>query len=96
MWKKILLAGVVGLAAVVAVLAIVVALQPADFRVVRATVIDAEPAAVFEHVNDFHNWEAWSPWAKLDPEAKYSFDGPTSGRAPSTAGRETTKSAKGA
>jgi hypothetical protein len=30
-------------------------------------------------VNDFHNWEAWSPWAKLDPAAKNSFEGPSAG-----------------
>ena len=30
-------------------------------------------------MNDFHNWEAWSPWAKMDPDAKSTFDGPTSG-----------------
>jgi polyketide cyclase/dehydrase/lipid transport protein len=30
-------------------------------------------------VNDFHNWEAWSPWAKLDPAAKATFEGPSAG-----------------
>jgi Polyketide cyclase / dehydrase and lipid transport len=30
-------------------------------------------------VNDFHNWEAWSPWAKLDPAAKATFEGPSTG-----------------
>ena len=40
----------------------------------------ATPAAVFAQVNDFHKWEAWSPWAKMDPEREEStFDGPTSG-----------------
>ena len=39
----------------------------------------ASPAAVFEQVNDFHKWEAWSPWAKMDPNAKNTFEGPTSG-----------------
>jgi hypothetical protein len=34
---------------------------------------------VFAQVNDFHKWEAWSPWAKLDPDAKNSFEGPSSG-----------------
>jgi len=27
-------------------------------------------------VNDFHQWDAWSPWAKLDPDAKITFEGP--------------------
>jgi hypothetical protein len=39
----------------------------------------APPAVPFAQVNDFHNWQEWSPWAKLDPNAKNSFEGPTSG-----------------
>ena len=30
-------------------------------------------------MNDFHKWEAWSPWAKLDPNSKVSFEGPQAG-----------------
>ena len=75
MLKKILL----GLAAIIVIFLIVVALQPADFRITRSAVIGAPPAAVFEQINDFHKWDAWSPWAKLDPNAKNSFDGPASG-----------------
>jgi len=30
-------------------------------------------------VNSLQKWEAWSPWAKLDPNAKVTFEGPTSG-----------------
>jgi hypothetical protein len=60
----------IGLVAVVAVVAGVVALQPSDFRVVRSAAIPAPAAVVFSQVNDFHKWEAWSPWAKMDPAAK--------------------------
>ena len=55
------------------VLTIIVAIQPSDFRVVRTGTISAPPAAVFEHVNDLHKWDAWSPWAKLDPEREEQF-----------------------
>jgi len=58
---------------------IVVALQPSDFRITRSAKMKASPAAVFEQVNSFQNWDAWSPWAKLDPNAKAEFSGPTSG-----------------
>jgi uncharacterized protein YndB with AHSA1/START domain len=58
---------------------IVAAMQPSDFRVTRTATISAPASAVFSHVNDLQKWEAWSPWAKLDPEAKNSFEGPTSG-----------------
>jgi hypothetical protein len=76
MLKKILIA----LAAIVAIFVIVVALQPADFRVERTTTIAAPQADVFAKVNDFHKWDAWSPWAKLDPDAKITFEGPDSGQ----------------
>src|SRR5205085_3578132 len=67
------------LLAIVAIFSLVVALQPAEFRVVRSATMSAPPSAVFAQINDFHNWEAWSPWAKLDPTAKNSFEGPESG-----------------
>ena len=69
----------IGLVVVVAVFAGVVALQPSDFRVVRSATISAPPAAVFSQVNDFHKWEAWSPWAKKDPAARNTFEGAPSG-----------------
>ena len=75
MSKKLLLA----LAALMAVFAAVVAMQPAEFRVERATTIAAPQHSVFAHVNDFHAWQAWSPWAKLDPAAKATFAGPREG-----------------
>jgi hypothetical protein len=35
---------------------------------------------VFEMVNTLRNWEAWSPWAKRDPNMKQTYSGPASGR----------------
>jgi uncharacterized protein YndB with AHSA1/START domain/uncharacterized membrane protein YphA (DoxX/SURF4 family) len=67
------------LVAIVVVLAIGVALQPSTFRVTRSATIAAPPSQVFDQVNDLHNWQAWSPWAKLDPAAKNTFDGPSAG-----------------
>jgi len=76
MLKKILL----GLVAIVAVFAVVVALQPSDYRIARSATVAAPPADVFAQVNDFHKWEAWSPWAKLDPAAKATYEGPPAGQ----------------
>jgi hypothetical protein len=53
--------------------------QPNGFRVVRSQEMSASPEVVFAHVNDLHKWEAWSPWAKLDPNSKSAFSGPDSG-----------------
>ena len=59
---------------------VVVALQPSDFRVERSATVATPQADVFAQVNDLRKWDAWSPWAKLDPEAKISFEGPESGQ----------------
>lgn len=75
-WLKKLLVVVL---AIVVVFVVVVAMQPDDFRIVRSTTIAAPPAAVFAQVNDFQKWEAWSPWAKLDPNVKNTFEGPAAG-----------------
>jgi uncharacterized protein YndB with AHSA1/START domain len=68
-----------GLAAVVAVFIVLVVMQPSDFRVARSTTIAAPPSAVFAQVNDFHKWEAWNPWAKIDPAMRQTYEGPASG-----------------
>ncbi len=52
---------------------------PDDYLVERSTVIAAQPSAVFAQVNTLRNWDHWSPWAKLDPKAKNTFEGPESG-----------------
>jgi len=65
--------------AVVALFIIIVAMRPEDFRYTRAARIAAPPEVVFANVDDFHKWEAWSPWAKMDPNCKNSFSGPESG-----------------
>lgn len=82
MGKKILrILVIVGVVLVVAVgvFAVVVAMQPADYKVVRSTTISAPPEVVFDQVNDFHKWETWSPWEDLDPAMKRTHDGPPSG-----------------
>lgn len=57
----------------------IVALQPAEFHVERSITIKAPAAEVFPHVNDLHRWEGWSPWLKIDPNAKGSYDGSQAG-----------------
>ena len=58
---------------------VVIAGQPGEFKLSRSAKIAAPPEKVFPHVNDFHNWEAWSPWAKMDPACKNTFAGASSG-----------------
>ena len=68
-----------GLVLVIVVFVIVVSLRPSQFRVTRSATLAAPPEAVFPQVNNLHNWESWSPWAKLDPAAKNSYSGPPEG-----------------
>jgi hypothetical protein len=46
---------------------------------VRSATIAAPATAVFAQVNDFHNWQEWSPWAKIDPAAKNTYSGAARG-----------------
>jgi uncharacterized protein YndB with AHSA1/START domain len=75
MLMKILIA----LAVIVVVLVIVVATRPSEFRVARTATIAAPAPAVFAQVNDFHKWEAWNPWGKLDPAMKQTYEGAPAG-----------------
>ena len=75
MLTKILIA----IAAVLVVLIIVIALQPSTFRIARSATISAPPSAVFEQVNELRKWEAWSPFVKMDPSMKLTYEGPQAG-----------------
>lgn len=61
--------------ALVLLISILVAFKPQEFRVSRSIEIDSAPASVFAVVNDLKRWQAWSPWAKLDPNAKETYEG---------------------
>lgn len=49
--------------------------KPDQFRVERSREIAAAPDAVWTHVADFAKWQAWSPWAKLDPNQTTTVTG---------------------
>jgi Polyketide cyclase / dehydrase and lipid transport len=76
MLKRILLA----IGVLIVGLCALIASRPPQFAVERSAVFAAaSPEAVFAQVNDFHKWEAWSPWEKLDPDMKRTFGGPETG-----------------
>jgi hypothetical protein len=56
-----------------AVLVVIVAMQPSEFRVARSATMSAPALAVFAQVNDFRKWEAWNPWGKIDPAMKQTY-----------------------
>jgi uncharacterized protein YndB with AHSA1/START domain len=69
----------IAIAVAIAALVLFIASRPGKFRISRSATISAPPDVVFARVNDFRNWQAWSPWARLDPDAKNTFEGITSG-----------------
>lgn len=80
MLKKI----VIGLLALI-VMAVVgfcaaAAMQPDEVKITRSASVSAPPEKVFEQVNDFNKWGAWSPWEKLDPAMKKEISGSPSGK----------------
>lgn len=78
-WKKI----GIGAAAFIVLLLIVIVTRPDTYHVERSATISAAPEVVYAQVADFRKWEPWSPWAKLDPKMKTTFEG-TAGTVGST------------
>ena len=72
---------IIGVVLAVAVLAILVfaATKPSSFQVQRRQAIAAAPDTIFPLINDFHHWEAWSPWGKLDPAQVITYAGAEQG-----------------
>ena len=70
---------VVALIVICLLLAGVGMLLPRQAHVERSIVIDAPRATVFALVGGFKQFNKWSPWAALDPNAKYTYEGPEFG-----------------
>ncbi len=73
---------IIGVAFVVVVAAVLLfaATRPDTFRVQRATSIKAPPEKIAAVLGDFHGWQTWSPWEKLDPAMKRSYSGAAKGK----------------
>jgi uncharacterized protein YndB with AHSA1/START domain len=69
-----------GAVALVAVFLIVAATRPDTFRVERSTTIAAPPEKVHALINDFGQWQSWSPYEKKDPAMKRIRNGPVAGQ----------------
>jgi len=83
--KKAILAVLVILVVAVAGLCALIATRPNEYKVTRSATMTASPDAVFAQINDFHKWDGWSPWARIDPAMKVTYSGPTAGKGASYA-----------
>ena len=59
--------------------AIYIAVQPNEFSVTRVRTIKAPASIIYNNVNDFKNWEAWSSWVEKDPNTVITLPENTSG-----------------
>jgi hypothetical protein len=69
----------IAIAAVLVGLAALVAVQPASFVVQRSTVVEAPAEVVYAHIENLRAMDAWSPWARMDPQMKIRYEGPAAG-----------------
>ena len=75
MWLKVAVVVLV----IFALFAAVVATRPDTYRVERSAIVAAPPEVVFKYVNDFHRWDQWSPFDKMDPEMRKTYEGAPAG-----------------
>jgi uncharacterized protein YndB with AHSA1/START domain len=68
------------IAVLIAAVLVFAATKPDNFRVQRAASIKAPPEKIFAVLSDFHAWQAWSPWERMDPSMKRSFSGAEKGK----------------
>lgn len=48
---------------------------PSQVHVERSLLISAPPTEIFPLVSDFNQWDTWSPWADMDPNAEMTISG---------------------
>jgi uncharacterized protein YndB with AHSA1/START domain len=65
---------------VIAVFLLAVVSKPDKFRYERSARIKAPPEKVYALIQDFHQWNQWSPWEGIDPDLKRTFSGAEKGK----------------
>jgi hypothetical protein len=65
------------------------------YRIARSTIVAAPPERIAPHIQDFHAWEKWSPYEKLDPQMKKTFSGAERGAGASYAWEGNSKAGAG-
>ena len=64
----------------IAVVLILAAMKPDQFRVSRTAAIKASPEKIFPLINDFKAWTAWSPYETKDPAMQRTYGASTAGQ----------------
>lgn len=73
---------IIAAASVVLVCAVLgyAASRPDSFRIERSVTTKSTPEKLFALINNFHQWEAWSPWEKIDPKLTRTYSGAAEGK----------------
>jgi hypothetical protein len=70
---------IIGLVTLIVLLVVIGFLLPRQVHVERSIVINAPQGQLFEALNSFKRFNEFSPWAALDPNTQYSYEGPETG-----------------
>ncbi len=76
---KLLKKALIALAIVLGILILIGLALPSSVHVERSVTINSTPSAVFAMVNDIRKFNQWSPWAGIDPDTQFTFEGPPTG-----------------
>jgi hypothetical protein len=69
----------IAIVVLIAVILIYASTKPDTFHVERSINIKVSPEKIFPFINDFHLWDAWTPYNK-DPAMKKTYSGSNSGK----------------
>ncbi|MBL7922922.1 MAG: SRPBCC family protein [Bacteroidia bacterium] len=64
---------------VAAIAAVIGWMLPSSLHLERSLNMKAPLPAIYDQVNTMKNWEGWSPWKKMDPEMKVTYNDIASG-----------------
>ncbi len=64
---------------IILIIGIAVAVLPSKAHVERSVMIEAPAKLVYAQLNDMKKFNDWSPWADIDPDAVYTYEGEASG-----------------
>lgn len=76
---KLLFRGLLLLAVLLVIFLIVGMMLPESLQLQRSIVINKKADSVYPYVSNFHMRNQWSPWAKIDGNTIYTFEGAEQG-----------------